>query len=138
MKRIRIRMLFLTLTIVIAGMAAVSSYGQSTNYRGTVAFDFTARGKKMKAGDYNLRAIGGGLVMQQRNGKSAVILGIAANRSSNTSDKGKIIFVRNGDSYTLTEIATPAYNLKLKHTETSVNVAMSNSKPKIVEVSLVD
>lgn len=124
--------------MVIAGLAAVSSYGQSTQYRGTIPFDFTARGKKMKAGDYNLRAIGGGLMMQDRAGKSAVILGTAANRSSNTGDKGKLVFVRNGDNYALTEIATPAYNLKLKHTSTSVNVAMSNSKPEIVEVSLVD
>jgi len=124
--------------MVIAGLAAVSSYGQSTRYRGTIPFDFTARGKKMKAGDYNLRALGGGLLMQQRSGKSTVILGPAGNGNAKTGDKGKLIFVRNGASYALTEVATPAFNLKLKHTATSVNVAMSNSKPEIVEVSLVD
>ena len=124
--------------MVIAGFAAVSSYGQSTQYRGTIPFDFTARGKKMKAGDYNLRALSGALMMQQRNGKSVVILGPAGNRNADTGDKGKLVFVRNGDNYALTEIATHAYNLRFKHTATSVNVAMSNSKPEIVEVSLVD
>jgi hypothetical protein len=136
MKRIQINILLLSM--VIAVLAAVASYGQSTQYRGTIPFDFTARGRKMKAGDYNLRALSGGLLMQQRSGKSSVILGPASNRSAGAGDKGKLIFVRDGDSYALTEVATPVFSLKLKHTATSVNVAMSNSKPEIVEVSLVD
>lgn len=51
--------------MVIAGFAVVSFYGQSTQYRGTIPFDFAARGKKMKAGGYNLRALSGALMMQQ-------------------------------------------------------------------------
>jgi hypothetical protein len=135
MKKIRIQIL---LTVAIAGLAAISSYGQSTHYRGTIPFDFTARGKTMKAGTYDLRAVGGGLLMQHKSGKSAVILGPAGNHSSDTGDKGKLIFVRNGDIYALTEVATPAFSLKIKHTATAVNVAKSNSKPEIVELSLVD
>jgi len=135
MKRIRIQII---LTMVVAGLAAISSYGQSAQYRGYVPFDFNARGKTLKAGNYDLRVVSGGLLMQNKSGKRAIILGPAANNSSQTGDKGKLIFVRNGDSYALTEVATPAFGLKLKRTATSVNVAMSNSKPEIVEVSLVD
>lgn len=62
---IRIRIKMLLLAMVIAGFAVVSFYGQSTQYRGTIPFDFAARGKKMKAGGYNLRALSGALMMQQ-------------------------------------------------------------------------
>lgn len=124
--------------MVVASLAAISSYGQSARYRGNVPFDFTARGKTMKAGSYDLRVVSGGLLMQHNSGKIAIILGPATNHSSDTDDKGKLIFVRNGDSYALTEVATPAFNLKIKHTVTAVNMAMSNSKPEIVEISLVD
>jgi hypothetical protein len=136
MKNIAIKISFLF--ILIVGMTVVSAFGQSAHYRGTIPFDFTARGATMKAGDYTLGAIGGGLVLRSQKGKSATILAPAGNWSVNSGDKGTLVFVRNGASYALTEINTPAYKLRMKHTTTSVNVAMSNSKPEIVEVSLVD
>ena len=134
MKNIAIKISFLS--ILIAGVAAVSAFGQSTQYRGNIPFDFTARGVKMKAGDYVLGATSGGLMLRSRKSGTASILGAAGNRSDSTADnKGKLMFIVDGDSYVLTEVDTPAYSLRVKHTATSVNVAKA-SKPEKVEVNI--
>jgi hypothetical protein len=137
MKSIAIKISFLS--VLILGLGLVSAQAQSSaRYRGTIPFDFTARGAKMKAGEYILGDFSHGLMLRSQKGRSAAILGPASNTSGTYEEKGTLVFVRNGDSYTLTEVNTAAYKLKIKHTVTAVNVAMSNSKPEIVEIGLVN
>ena len=134
MKNIAIKISLVS--ILIAGVAAVSAFGQSTQYRGNIPFDFTARGVKMKAGEYTLASYNNGLLLRDRKRGTASVLGATGNGlDSSANTKGKLTFIRDGDSYVLTEVDTPAYSLRVKHTATSVNVAKA-SKPEKVEVNI--
>jgi len=134
MKSLAIKISFLS--ILIAGVAAVSAFGQSTQYRGTIPFDFTARGVQMKAGDYVLTTNNHALMLRERKSGTASILGTTGFGSTDTAEnKGQLAFIKDGDNYVLSEVNTTEYKLKLKHTATSVNVA-KNSKPEKVVVNI--
>jgi|SwirhisoilCB1_FD_contig_81_1889311_length_614_multi_3_in_0_out_0_1 hypothetical protein len=135
MKSLAIKISFLS--ILIAGVAAVSAFGQSTQYRGNIPFDFIARGVKMQAGDYVLATNNHALMLRDRKRGTASILGTTGIGSNDTAEnKGKLIFIRDGDSYVLSEVNTPVYNLRVKHTATSVNVARAKSKSDRVEIGI--
>jgi hypothetical protein len=135
MKNIAFKLSFLLIFIV--GVAAVSAFGQSTQYRGTIPFDFTARGVKMKAGDYVLGTNNHALMLRDRKRGTASILGSTGFGSNDTlANKGKLIFARDGDDYVLLEVNTPVYNLKIKGTATSVNVAKAKSTSDKVEIGV--
>ena len=134
MKSLAIKISFLS--ILIAGIAAVSAFGQSTQYRGTIPFDFTARGVQMKAGDYVLTTSNHALMLRDRKSGTASILGTTGTGITyDAESKGTLAFVLEGDNYILSEVNTPEYKLRVKHTATSVNVAR-NSKPEKVLVNI--
>lgn len=134
MKSLAIKISFLS--ILIAGIAAVSAFGQSTQYRGTIPFDFTARGVQMKAGDYVLTTSNHALMLRDRKSGTASILGTTGTGITyDEESKGTLAFVLDGDNYILSEVNTPEYKLRVKHTATSVNVAR-NSKPEKVLVNI--
>jgi len=134
MKSLAIKISFLT--ILIAGVAAVSAFGQSTQYKGTIPFDFTARGVQMKAGDYVLSTKDHALMLRDRKSGAASIIGLTGIDANYEAEaKGTLAFVRDGDNYILSEVNTPEYKLRVKHTATSVNVAR-NSKPEKVVVNI--
>ena len=134
MKSLAIKISFLS--ILIAGVAAVSAFGQSTQYRGTIPFDFTARGVQMKAGDYVLTTSNHALMLRDRKSGTASILGTTGTGITyDAESKGTLAFVLEGDNYILSEVNTPEYKLRVKHTATSVNVAR-NSKPEKVLVNI--
>ena len=143
MKRNTIIIGLAALVLTIAG--AVSAQAQSsTRYRADIPFDFSANGAEMKTGNYTVGPLSsisseGPLVIQSRDGKATRILAGSLHGQATRNGEAKLIFVKTGNSYALSEVLTPDYGAKMKKTKTNVRQIArvdSGSGSDIVIVSL--
>jgi hypothetical protein len=110
-------------SVLILGVSANAQIFQQ--YRAEIPFDFHAGGATYQAGEYRL------VPLRTESAQSAIRLQDVKNRKSRLLGpvvlgtiswdvKGKLIFVKADGHYTLSEIVTPTFAIRMKNTETSV------------------
>ena len=143
MKKIMIQLCITTGLVVAASITGFSQITQS--YRAHIPFDFTVKNSQMKAGDYTLKPLVGStnvgaLELISLNDNKAKILGtVKAGSAEWGSDqgKGKIVFLKDGDQYTLTSIETATFRMRMPRVTASAQVlAKKASAPETTTVAL--
>lgn len=126
--------------------ASATGYSQiSQTYRAHIPFDFSVKNGSMKAGDYQLKPITSGsgvgaLQLVDVSHNRSRLLGVvkpgeaAWNADQN---KGRLIFVRDGDQYTLSAIETSTFQMRMPKVTASAQVLTKNAaSPSTVSVAL--
>ena len=109
-------------SVLIFGVAA----NAQIQYRAEIPFDFQAAGASLTAGKYVIGQNtpgGSALILRNRKSTKARVLGLANVGSSSWREKGKLIFIKADGHYTLSEIVTPSFEMKMKKTKTDVRMA---------------
>lgn len=128
MKKI-ILQLCLSIGLVVA--ASVTGFSQiSQSYRAHIPFDFTVKDTQMKAGDYRLKPltssnnVGALQLISMEDNKSRILGTIKADAPdwSTNEEKGQLVFVRDGDQYTLASIETATFRLRMPKVTASARV----------------
>jgi hypothetical protein len=122
-------------SLLIFGVAA----NAQSQYRAEIPFDFNAAGKAHTAGDYLVGPIGANspvVAIRDRKSKKLNLLGQARNGSGRWDGTGKLIFLKADGVYTLSQIVTPSFEMKLKKTMTDVRMAGSAVKEETVAINL--
>jgi hypothetical protein len=123
-------------SLLIFGIAA----NAQTQYRADIPFDFQAAGKVWSAGAYSLGQISSGgpaLVIRDRKTGKSKVLGQSMPRNESRDSHGQLVFLKADGVYTLSQIVTPSFEMKLKKTTTDVRMASSSAvKKETVAVSL--
>jgi hypothetical protein len=129
----------------IVAVAAVASFGAAahaqTSYRAQIPFDFDARGKNFKAGDYAVartssHSSASGIVLRSRETGKSNLLGIGDTSQASRREKGKLVFVKVAGRYQLTEIATPGFGMKVRNPRRAEMIAAAGTAEDIVIVTL--
>ena len=126
MKRLLLQTCLMVGSVLILGAAANAQISQQ--YRADIPFDFSAAGSTWTAGKYKVLPVGphssiGALaILDVKKGKMK-LLGQATLGRENRDRSSKLVFVKRDGRYTLSEIVTPTFAIKMKGTETSVRVA---------------
>ena len=100
-----------------------------TQYRAEIPFDFEARGKHYEAGNYSVgplsqAATPGGIAIRDIRNRNARILGVVSLSGDNDWDKpGILTFVKVNGRYTLSQISTATFTMKLKSRKSSGELA---------------
>ena len=135
MKKLVIKAGLMVGSLLIFGMAA----NAQNQYRAEIPFDFHAAGKAYTAGGYSVDRIGGNgpvwAIRDRKTGK-ARLLGQAMPSGASREESGKLIFLKSDGQYTLSEIVTPSFAMKLKKTKTDVRIAGSAAKMETVAINL--
>jgi len=135
MKKLLVKAGLMVGSLLIFGMAA----NAQNQYRAEIPFDFHAAGKAYTAGGYSVDRIGSDgsawLIRERKTGK-ARLLGTAMPSDAGRDGSGKLIFLKSDGQYTLSEIVTPSFAMKLKKTKTDVRVAGSAAKMETVAILL--
>jgi len=116
-------------SLLIFGIAA----NAQSQYRADIPFDFEAAGKAWTAGVYSVGQISSGgpaLVIRDRKTGKSKVLGQSMPRSESRDSHGKLIFLKADGVYTLSQIVTPSFEMKLRKTKTDVRMAGSSSAKK--------
>lgn len=128
MKKI-ILQLCISIGLVVA--ASATGFSQvSQSYRAHIPFDFYVKNAQMKAGDYRIRTLSsttniGALQLLSVNDNKSRILGTVKAESSDwgtNENKGKLVFIRDGDQYSLASIETATYQLRMPRVTASARV----------------
>ena len=122
-------------SLMIFGIAA----NAQSQYRAEIPFDFHAAGAVWTAGGYMVGPIGSSsqvVAIRSRNTKKVRILGSSRGGSDRWDGKGKLIFLKTDAGYTLSEIVTPSFAMKLKKTKTDVKMA-GDPAAKLETVAIV-
>ena len=107
-------------------------------YRAEIPFDFQAAGAAYTAGNYVVGHVGPNtpvVAIRDRNSKKTALLGHSMGGSDRWDGSGKLIFLKADGRYTLSEIVTPSFAVKLKKTKTDVRMA-SGSAAKMETVAI--
>ena len=75
------------------------------------------------------------VIRDRKTGKKRV-LGQSMPRSESPDSHGKLIFLKADGVYTLSQIVTPSFEMKLKKTKTDVRMAGSSAKKETVAINL--
>lgn len=142
MKISLIRTCLMVGSILIMGVVANAQVSQQ--YRAEVPVDFHANGKAYAAGDYSIGPLGthssqGALaLLEKKTGKMRIIgLASASLGVGPSEEKGKLVFLKSGDRYTLSEVITPTFGMKMKRTTTDVRIAKNRAaKPETAAINL--
>ena len=136
MKKLLIQAGLTVSSLLIFGVAA----NAQVQYRAEIPFDFNAAGKAYTAGGYSVGQISSGgsaLVIRERKTGKARVLGQAMPNGSSRDWHGKLIFLKADGVYTLSQIITPSFEMKLKKTKTDVRMAGSSAaKMETVAINL--
>lgn len=126
--------------------ASATGYSQiSQSYRAHIPFDFTVKSSTMKAGDYRITPILNGtgigaLQLIDVSHNKSRLLGLVKPgeaRWDADSDKGRMVFVRDGDQYTLSGIETSTFQVRMPKVTASAQVLTKNAaSPNTVSVAL--
>jgi hypothetical protein len=122
-------------SLLIFGIAA----NAQSQYRADIPFDFEAAGKAWTAGVYSVGQISSGgpaLVIRDRKTGKSKVLGQSMPRSESRDSHGKLIFLKADGVYTLSQIVTPSFEMKLRKTKTDVRMAGSSAKKETVAINL--
>lgn len=93
---------------------------QATQYRAEVPFSFDANGKHYAAGQYSVGPMSqvsapGAIAIQNLKNGNAAILGINSLHGDANWDKpGQLTFVKENGRYTLRDISTATFTMKMK------------------------
>ncbi len=134
MKKLLVKASLMVGSVLMLGVAA----NAQMQYRAEIPFDFQAAGKVFTAGGYSVGQVSSGgaaLVIRDRKSGRLTLLGHANLGGDGWRNTGKLIFIKADDRYTLTEIVTPSFAMKLKGTSTNVKMA-SDRKPKQENVAV--
>ena len=121
-------------SLLIFGIAA----NAQDQYRAEIPFDFQAAGVTHKAGEYSVGRISPAtpvLVIRNRKSTKSIMLGHANLGGVSRDANGKLIFLKADGRYTLSEIKTPSFAMKLRKTKTDVRMA-GGSTPKMETVAI--
>lgn len=136
MKKLLIKAGLTVTSLLIFGIAA----NAQIQYRAEIPFDFNAAGKAHTAGDYVLGAMSSNspvVAIRNRKSNKLSLLGQAMGGTDRWDNKGKLIFLKADGVYTLSQIETPSFVMKLKKTKTDVRVAASSAaKMETVAINL--
>ena len=115
------------LMLGIVGQAQVSQH-----YRAQVPFDFQVNDVSYSAGDYSVGRLSsntntGALGIRDRKTGKLQIIGQARLGSEAIVANSKLVFVRERGGYTLSEIVTPSFELKLNPTKTRLRISKNTS-----------
>ena len=136
MKKLLVNAGLTVTSLLIFGVAA----NAQIQYRADIPFDFEVAGKAWTAGAYSLGQISSGgpaLVIRDRKTGKSRVLGQSMPRSENRDSHGKLIFLKADGVYTLSQIVTPSFEMKLKKTKTDVTMAGgSAAKKETVAINL--
>ena len=126
--------------------ASATGYSQLTQtYRAQIPFDFNVKSSSMKAGEYQLRPITSGsgigaLQLVDVSHNKARLLGVikpGEGQWNADENKGRLIFVRDGDQYTLSAIETATFQMRMPKVTASAQVLTKNAaSPSTVSVAL--
>ena len=135
MKNIFARVIILAAAAAAFGLQAQAQRDQQ--YRANVPFDFTAAGRSYTAGSYTVGKLsqishGGAIVLVDRQTRHAKVIGIG--RSSSSNGTAKLVFVKNGPRYALTEVITPNFGVKMKQQQQWLARAANDAE--IIELAL--
>lgn len=114
-------------------LAVVGNAQISQRYRAEIPFDFQARNTSYVAGTFQLgQMTSGGIVLTERTTGKAKVLSAGGTGGDQSSGHGKLIFNKINGVYTLAEVHTPTFGLKMsppKNLKRSHRVSM-NDTPK--------
>lgn len=122
------------LTAIVAiflGLAVIDARAQApSKVEVNIPFEFSAGTKTLPAGVYSIKRLSGNyLTLRSSDGKSSVILNAPLNLTS-TADKGeRLVFMKSGDEYYLSEIWLTADAgrelVKPRRTRNEIRIAVS-------------
>jgi hypothetical protein len=87
-------------------LATASAYGQTTNLKANVPFNFVVDGRMLPSGEYTIQSLNGvdeALTISGSGQKPSIFLANTC-RSLKVSDHSKLVFHRYGDRYFLSEM----------------------------------
>src|SRR5262245_53956798 len=134
MKKLLVKASLMVGSVLMLGVAA----NAQMQYRAEIPFDFQAAGTVFTAGAYSVGQVASGgpaLVLRDRKSGKSRLLGHATLGGDRWQNNGKLIFIKVEDRYTLSEIVTPSFAMKLKGTSTDVRMA-KDRKPKQENVAV--
>jgi len=110
-------------SVLILGVSANAQIFQQ--YRAEIPFDFHAGGATYQAGEYRLVPLRtdsaqSAIRLQDVKNRKSRLLGPVTLGTTSWNVKGKLLFVKADGHYTLSEIVTPTFEMKMKSAETSV------------------
>ena len=112
-------------------------------YRADIPFSFDANGRHYAAGEYTVGplsqiSIPGGIALRERKSGNARVLGVTSTQGDNDWDKsGKLTFIKDNGRYTLSQISTATFAMKMKARKArSSELASGASHAEIVAVDL--
>ena len=105
-------------TLVLSALAALPSAAQPPDYVAEIPFDFRVGGTDFKAGSYSIltMSVGGNagpIVLRSRDGSTQRLMSNYFPGSRKRSSVGKITFVSVAGVYTLRDVITPSFEVKL-------------------------
>ena len=134
MKKLVVKAGLMVGSLLILGVAA----NAQTQYRAEIPWDFNAAGAAFAAGSYTVGQVGPSgpaLILRNRKSGKARLLG-HKNMGANWEGNGKLIFLKADGVYTLSEVQTPSFAIKMRKTKTDVRMA-SGSAAKLETVAIV-
>ncbi len=122
-------------SVLILGVVGNAQISQQ--YRAEVPFDFHANGKAYAAGDYSIGPMAshssqGALALRERKTGKMRILGLVMS-SLRSREDAKLVFLKSDGRYTLSEVITPTFGMKMRRTKTDVRIAKT-TKPETVAI----
>lgn len=99
----------LSLVVGAIALVALAPFSVTTSAQGMtcrVPFGFVVNGKTLPAGHYNI-ANNDGMLMIRGERDAAIVLGIPADRRFDQSSRARLVFLRTGTRYDLSEIWSP-------------------------------
>jgi hypothetical protein len=122
MKKLLVQAGLMVGSLLICGGAA----NAQIQYRAEIPFDFQAAGRAYTAGKYQVGPIAPSssvVAIRDKRSTKTRLLGHSMGGSDKWNDNGKLIFLKADGLYTLSEIVTPSFSMKLKKTKTDVRMA---------------
>jgi len=93
------------IAMALAMLATTAASAQTVNVKATVPFSFIVGQSTLPAGEYSLKAMGNGQVLEMRNFDAKINQLVLSNScESRTASKTKLVFHRYGDRYFLSQI----------------------------------
>lgn len=94
------------LTVIVALTTATVQAQSASKVKVSVPFQFSAGSATLKSGVYSIRRVSADILMlRSEDGKSKVLLSAPVTRTSNDPKAiEKVVFIRDGDRYSLSEI----------------------------------
>src|SRR5262245_2415442 len=122
MKKLLVKAGLMVGSLLIFGIAA----NAQTQYRAEIPFDFEVAGNVLTAGEYSVGNISPGgtalIIRNRKTGKSRMLGSANMGAPSWNGSTGKFVFIKADGRYTLSEVVTPSFAMKLRGTSTNVKM----------------